>query len=147
MSNRNRAWSIGGAVLAAVTASVCCVGPLLLLGLGVSGAWIGTLMALEPLRPLFSILALAFLGFAFYRAYRTPGAEECAEGSHCARSGSRRFTRITLCGSESQPWRDSMVLAVHQTLRFSKLNDCLPTRDAVRTSGEPRNVGFGGLVC
>ncbi len=98
MSRSSRAWSISGAVLAAVTASVCCIGPLLLLGLGVSGAWIGTLAVLEPIRPLFSVLALGFLGFAFYRAYRRPAAEECAAGSDCARAGSRRFTRVTLWG-------------------------------------------------
>ena len=96
MSSRSRAWSISGAVLAAVTASVCCIGPLLLLGLGVSGAWIGTLTALEPVRPVFSVLALGFLGFAFYRAYRRPGAEQCADGSHCARTQSRELTRVTL---------------------------------------------------
>ena len=93
MSSRSGAWSMWGAFLAAATASVCCVGPLLLLGLGVSGAWIGTLVALEPVRPVVSVLALGFLGFAFYRAYRTPRTAECAEGRHCARPGSRRFTK------------------------------------------------------
>ncbi len=87
---------ISGAVLAAVTASACCVGPLLLLGLGVSGAWVSTLTVLEPIRPLFSVLALGFLGFAFYRAYRRPAAEQCADGNDCARPQSRMFTRITL---------------------------------------------------
>ena len=93
MSSRSRAWGLWGAVLAAVTASVCCIGPLLLLGLGVSGAWIGTLTALEPVRPVVSVVALGFLGFAFYRAYRTPSTAECAEGRPCARPGSRRFTK------------------------------------------------------
>ena len=93
ISRRSRAWGLWGAVLAAVTASVCCVGPLLLLGLGVSGAWIGTLTALEPVRPVVSIAALGFLGFAFYRAYRTPSTAECAEGRPCDRPGSRRFTK------------------------------------------------------
>jgi mercuric ion transport protein len=96
MSGRNSAWSISAAVLAAVTASICCVGPLLLLGLGVSGAWIGTLTVLEPVRPFFSILTLGFLGFAFYRVYRRAGAEECPDGGHCARPESRRLTRVTL---------------------------------------------------
>ena len=95
-SSRSRAWDISGAVLAAVTASVCCLGPLLLLGLGVSGAWIGTLTALEPVRPVFSVLALGFLGFAFYRTGSRRAAEQCAEGSHCARRGSARFNRIPL---------------------------------------------------
>jgi MerT mercuric transport protein len=40
-------------ILSAIGASICCVGPLVLLALGVSGAWIGSLTALEPYRPIF----------------------------------------------------------------------------------------------
>ena len=39
--------------LAAILASTCCLGPLVLLMLGVSGAWIANLTALEPFRPYF----------------------------------------------------------------------------------------------
>jgi mercuric ion transport protein len=46
---------VGG--LAAILASTCCLGPLVLLMLGVSGAWIGNLTALEPYRPLFIVAA------------------------------------------------------------------------------------------
>ena len=38
--------AVGG--LAAVLASTCCLGPLVLLALGFSGAWIGNLAKLEP---------------------------------------------------------------------------------------------------
>lgn len=50
--------------LAAVLASTCCLGPLVLITLGVSGAWIGNLSALEPWRPLFIGAALAALALA-----------------------------------------------------------------------------------
>jgi mercuric ion transport protein len=56
-------------ILSAIGASICCVGPLVLLALGVSGAWIGSLTALEPYRPILIGLTLLFLGFAFYRLY------------------------------------------------------------------------------
>lgn len=36
--------------LAGVLASACCLGPLVLITLGASGAWIGNLTALEPYR-------------------------------------------------------------------------------------------------
>lgn len=36
--------------LAAILASTCCLGPLILVALGFSGAWIGNLTALEPYR-------------------------------------------------------------------------------------------------
>ena len=45
--NAQRLWASGGA-LGAILASSCCIVPLLLLSLGISGAWIGNLTALEP---------------------------------------------------------------------------------------------------
>jgi mercuric ion transport protein len=41
---------VGG--LAAILASTCCLGPLVLVALGLSGAWIGNLTRLEPYRPI-----------------------------------------------------------------------------------------------
>jgi mercuric ion transport protein len=67
-TKRGSGFLIAG-ILSAVGASICCVGPLVLLALGVSGAWIGSLTALEPYRPIFVGLTLLFLGFAFYRLY------------------------------------------------------------------------------
>ena len=37
--------------LAAILASACCLGPLVLIALGFSGAWIGNLAVLESLSP------------------------------------------------------------------------------------------------
>jgi len=48
-----------GGILAAITASMCCTGPLLLVLLGMGGAWVSGLTALEPFRPV-------SLGFAFF---------------------------------------------------------------------------------
>lgn len=47
----NAKGSLVAGVMSAIAASVCCVGPLLLLALGIGGAWIGNLTALEPLSP------------------------------------------------------------------------------------------------
>ncbi len=69
-------------VLTAVGASVCCVAPLVLLALGISGAWIGTLTALEPLRPVFIGLTLLFLGLSFRKIYLNP--QTCVPGTPCA---------------------------------------------------------------
>lgn len=68
--------------VAAVLASACCLGPLVLLGLGVSGAWIGNLAALEPYRPLFIGAALVALAFAWRRIYRP--AQDCQPSDVCA---------------------------------------------------------------
>ena len=78
--------------LAAVGASLCCVGPLLLLSLGVGGAWIGGLTALEPYRPVFIGITLLFLWLAFRRLYLVP--ESCKQGALCANPAERRNQRI-----------------------------------------------------
>ena len=67
--------SMVGAALAAIGASVCCAGPLVLLSLGIGGAWIGNLTVLEPYRPIFVALVVALMGFAWYRLYRSPACE------------------------------------------------------------------------
>lgn len=74
--------SLFAGVLTAIGASVCCVGPLLLMTLGISGAWISRLTALEPVRPVLIALTVVFLGLAFGRLYvRRP---VCTPGSQCA---------------------------------------------------------------
>lgn len=85
--------SLIAGVLAAIGASVCCVGPLVLLALGISGAWIGNLTAMEPFRPWFIGLTLLFLGLAFRKLYLAPRA--CAPGAACADPRVLRRQRIT----------------------------------------------------
>jgi mercuric ion transport protein len=58
--------------LAAILASTCCLGPLVLIALGFSGAWIGNLTVLEPYRPIFIAAALVALFFAYRRIFRPP---------------------------------------------------------------------------
>ena len=74
--------SLVAGALAAVGASLCCVVPLVLLALGIGGAWIANLTALEPYRPIFIGLTLLFLGLAFRQLYVT--APVCAPGTACA---------------------------------------------------------------
>ncbi|MFM0388363.1 mercuric ion transporter MerT [Paraburkholderia dipogonis] len=68
--------------LAAILASTCCLGPLVLVALGVSGAWIGNLTLLEPYRPVFIGAALVALFFAGRRIFRPAAA--CRPGEVCA---------------------------------------------------------------
>ncbi|GAB3245147.1 mercuric transport protein MerT [Chitinimonas naiadis] len=68
--------------LAAIGASVCCVGPLVLLALGIGGAWVGNLTAMEPYRPFFIGLTLLFLGLAFRKLYMVP--QVCPPDTPCA---------------------------------------------------------------
>lgn len=68
--------------LAAILASTCCLGPLILVALGFSGAWIGNLTALEPYRPIFIGAALVAMFFAWRRIFRP--AQTCKPGEICA---------------------------------------------------------------
>jgi mercuric ion transport protein len=82
MATFNVKGSLFAGVLAALGASVCCVGPLVLLMLGIGGAWVANLTALEPLRPWLIGATLLFLGLAFRRLYLQP--QVCEPGSACA---------------------------------------------------------------
>jgi mercuric ion transport protein len=68
--------------VAAILASTCCLGPLVLITLGFSGAWIVNLTALEPYRPAFIAAALVALFFAWRRIWRPAAA--CRPGEVCA---------------------------------------------------------------
>jgi mercuric ion transport protein len=80
--------------IAAILASTCCLGPLILVVLGFSGSWIGNLTALEPYRPLFLGFTLIVLVLAALRIFRTEQA--CDSGGSCSASatGSRRTQKI-----------------------------------------------------
>lgn len=68
--------------VAAILASTCCLGPLLLVMLGFSGAWIGKLRVMEPYSQYFLALALLAMVFAYRRIYRP--VQDCAPGEICA---------------------------------------------------------------
>src|SRR5882724_11841518 len=78
--NGRTALMTGG--LAAILASTCCLGPLVLVALGFSGAWIGNLTALEPYRPIFISAALVALYFGGRRIFRP--VQACQPGEVCA---------------------------------------------------------------
>lgn len=81
---------VGG--VTAILASTCCLGPLVLVALGLSGAWIGNLTRLEPYRPFFIATALVALFLAGRRIFRR--AEACEPGAVCALPRTRRIYKI-----------------------------------------------------
>ena len=88
-------WATRGSLLAgaaaAIGASACCAGPLLLVLIGVSGAWGSRLLALAPLQPFFVAAAVVSFGFAFHRLYLK--REACAPGEACVAPAVRRRQR------------------------------------------------------
>ncbi|BBM69697.1 mercuric transporter MerT family protein [Rhodothermus marinus] len=85
--------SLLAAIGAGVLASVCCVGPLAAVAVGVGGAWVSQLSALEPYRPFFVALALGALGLAWYREARRVREPDCD-----CETGLRPKTRRLLLG-------------------------------------------------
>src|SRR5579863_4777106 len=102
--------SVGG-ILAALAAASCCVVPFALFTLGISGAWISNLTALEPYQPIFAAVTFGFLGYGFYLVYRKPKVA-CADGSYCAKPSSGRIAKIGL-------WTATVLVIV--ALGFPKL--------------------------
>ncbi len=59
-------WVIGGGLIAAISATSCCILPLVFFSVGISGAWISNLTALAPYQPVFAGLSLLLIGYGFY---------------------------------------------------------------------------------
>jgi len=91
-SNANTKLALAGGVLAGIGASACCVGPFLLLSMGIGGAWIGHLTALVPYRPIVIGLTILFLGLAFRKLYLVP--QSCAVEDQCIADRTRSVQRI-----------------------------------------------------
>ncbi len=91
-SDRTGSGALLVGAVAAILASTCCLGPLVLVALGLSGAWIGNLTLLEPYRPFFIAGAVLALFFAGGRIFRP--AQACQPGEVCAVPRTRRIYKI-----------------------------------------------------
>jgi mercuric ion transport protein len=96
-------------VIAGISASLCCVAPLVLLSLGIGGAWVANLTAFEPVRPIFLGLAVLFISLSFHKLYLTNPS--CETGKPCVDEEVIRKQRlifwwvsIPLVGLLAFPW-------------------------------------------
>lgn len=71
---------IGGGIVASIIASLCCIGPLVLTILGISGA--AVLSKFEAIRLPMILVVLALFGFSGFALYRKRNS--CEPGSICA---------------------------------------------------------------
>jgi mercuric ion transport protein len=81
-----------GGLTGALLASSCCILPLLLVTLGIGGAWLGALTALEPYRPYFVAVAIVLIALGYWQVYFRP-RRSCAADADCARAGSSRMVQ------------------------------------------------------
>jgi mercuric ion transport protein len=94
-NRRRQSLIAAGGLLGALAASSCCILPLALFGLGVSGAWIGNFTRLAPYQPYFLTATLAFLGYGYWLVYRS-STRACADGEACARTLPNRLVKTGL---------------------------------------------------
>ena len=108
--DRKRNIFAAGGVIGAILASTCCVVPLLFVMLGISGAWIGNLNALEPYKPYFAGIALVFIGLGFRQVY-FKAKPACVDGSYCAKPQSAVITKTAL-------WLSTVVILLALTINW-----------------------------
>jgi mercuric ion transport protein len=87
LPERKSAAAATSGVLAAIGSALCCVGPLVAVVLGVSGA--GLASTFEPLRPFFLVGAAASLGWGWVTVKREEHLA-CEPGRPCASPVARR---------------------------------------------------------
>lgn len=81
---RGQALVAAGGIIGALAASSCCILPLVLFSLGISGAWIGRFTRLAPYQPYFIMATIGFLASGYWLVYRSHKLA-CADGAACAR--------------------------------------------------------------
>ncbi|MEQ8664870.1 MAG: mercuric transporter MerT family protein [Rhodospirillales bacterium] len=108
--DRKRTIFASGSVIGAVLASSCCIVPLLFVVLGVSGAWIGSLTALEPYKPVFAGIALVFISLGFRQVY-FKDKPACDENGYCARPQSSVIAKSAL-------WISTVVILLALTINW-----------------------------
>jgi mercuric ion transport protein len=94
-NRREQGLLAAGGVLEALAASSCCILPLGLFSLGVSGAWIASLTRLAPYQPLVITSTIACLGYGYWLVYRSSKVP-CADGETCARPMPNRVVKLAL---------------------------------------------------
>lgn len=125
-----------GALLSASFASICCLGPIVLVGLGLGGA--GLAASLARYRPFFMVITALLLGTAFYMAYRKKEVA-CEDGTCELRSGGKTM-KITL-------W--AMTVSVIGMASFPQWSPYLFSNSTPVVSPDAQTVGFrvSGMFC
>jgi len=80
-----------GAVTGGIFASACCILPLVLVSVGVGGAWMSTLTALSPYQPYFIALTVISVGGGFWVSRRARRSVCAATGPCVSSQGQKRY--------------------------------------------------------
>ncbi len=81
---------LGSALLSALATTMCCWGPVLLMGIAGASSAASVFAWVEPARPYLFVLAFLSLGLAFHRVYRQ---EPTQAGGSCPKCKARQKKR------------------------------------------------------
>ena len=90
-SERKAGRLVALAVVASLLASTCCVLPLVLVLVGITGAWMSTLVAMKPVTPYAIAVCVGALGWAGWLLFKPAAA--CRIGDAPGEDGSCATTR------------------------------------------------------
>lgn len=79
-------------LISSIAAGLCCTAPLVLISMGIGGAWISQLAELAPFRPLFialAILSFAWAGWQLYRPFKY-----CRPAAVCSEPRAHRHRQV-----------------------------------------------------
>lgn len=82
-SERKAGRLVALAVVASLLASTCCVLPLVLVLVGITGAWMSMLVAMKPVTPYAIAVCIGALGWAGWLLFKPAAACDIEDGS-CA---------------------------------------------------------------
>ena len=94
-SERGTTLMAAGGLLGALAASSCCILPVILFSLGISGAWISNFTQLAPYQPYFLAATTLFLGTGYWLVHRASN-RACVGGEACSRPLPNRLVKIVL---------------------------------------------------
>jgi mercuric ion transport protein len=94
-SERGTTLMAAGGLLGALAASSCCIMPVVLFSLGISGAWIGNFTRLAPYQPYFLAATTVFLGTGYWLVHLA-SKRACVEGEACAHPLPNRLVKVVL---------------------------------------------------
>ena len=145
---------MASAVVAALASSLCCILPVLAVVFGLSA--FGLASVFETLRPYFLVLALAGLGFSFYRVYFRREACDDAQACSSKRVGTVNhlvlwFGLIGVIAMASFPYYSGFVLAaVDRPSASAEPPAAEPQAAAIDAEAQNRKtvtIAVSGMTC
>ena len=143
---------VGAGLLAAITASLCCITPVLAV-LGGLGGIASTFAFLDPLRPYLIGSTAIILGYAFYNAYKPKKEDDlecaCEDEESLAKKNflnSKAFLWIVeRRSSRISPWISRMLRSRHRPREAGRETSAAAAPGS--TASAPRNAKILATTC